>query len=222
MMKKLKVWGKKIGMKNKEIKIRGVEEDILNRIDLRYKREGYKSRNEFLMQKIIEIALEKEEEKIVKKELRKREIVLKLIDFNTKVLAEFLKLNGLSIDDLYTNPNLNIADYEYDFLGKIEKFEDDEKEIIGTEEIKIRNIRSVVLKRIDYLCKKSRFKNRSEFLVNLLENFVIRNEIKDIKIDEEYKTKKFEKILELNTEAINNFIEVCTVDVSKFYDDYFE
>jgi len=209
-------------MKNNEIKIRGVEEDILKRIDLRYKREGYKSRNEFLMQKIIEIALEKEEEKIVKKELRKREAVLKLIDFNTKVLAEFLKLNGLSIDDLYKNPNLNIADYEYDFLDKIEKFADNEKEIIGTEEIKIRNIRSVVLKRIDYLCKKSRFKNRNEFLVNLLENFVIRNEIKDIKIDEEYKTKKFEKILELNTEAINNFIEVCTVDVSEFYDDYFE
>ena len=209
-------------MKNNEIKIRGVEEDILNRIDSRYKREGYKSRNEFLMRKIIEIALEKEEEKIVKEELKKRETILKLIDFNTKVLAEFLKLNGLSIDDLYKNPNLNIEDYEYNFLDKIEKFEDDEKEIIGKEEIKIRNIRSVVLKRIDYLCKKSRFKNRNEFLINLLENFVIRNEIKDIKIDEEYKTKKFEKILELNTEAINNFIEVCEVDISEFYDKYFE
>lgn len=209
-------------MKNKEIKIRGVEEDILRRIDVRYKREGYKSRNEFLMQKIIEIALEKEKEDIIKKELEKREAILKLIDFNTKVLSEFLKSNGLSIDDLYKNPNLKVEDYEYNFLDRIEKFEDDEREIIGTEEIKIRNIRSVVLKRIDYLCKKSRFKNRNEFLINLLENFVIRNEIKDIKIDEEYKTNKFEKILELNTEAINNFIEVCTVDISKFYDDYFE
>lgn len=209
-------------MKRREIKIKGIDDDIIERIDLRYKKEGFKSRNEFLMKKLIEIALEKEEEKIIIKELEKRATILTLIDFNTKVLAEFLKQNGLSIDDLYKNPNLKREDYEYNFLDDIEKFEDDKKEIIGTEEIKIRNVRSVVLKRIDCLYKKSRFKNRNEFLINLLENFVIRNEIKDIKMDEEYKTDRFEKILNLNTEAINKFIEICTVDVSEFYDDYFE
>lgn len=209
-------------MKNKEIKIKGIEDDILERIDLRYKSEGYKSRNEFLMKKLIDIALEKEEEKIARKELEKRETILRLVDYNTKILAEFLKFNGLCVDDLYKNPNLKIEDYEYDFLNDIEKFEDDEKETIGTEEIKIRNVRSVVLKRIDYLYKKSRFKNRNDFLLNLLENFVIRNEIKDIQMDEEYKTNKFEKILDLNIETINTFIRICTLDVSEFYDDYFE
>lgn len=200
------------------ILLRDVDDDILERLDLLYKDKGFKSRNEFLLYKINQIALQEEEERLVDKELRKREAILTLVDSNTKILAEFLKVNGLCVDDLYKNPNLKEDDYKYDFLEDIEDFKDDTKEIVGKEEIKIRNVRSVVLKRIDYLCEKSRFKNRNEFLLNLLEGFVIRNEIRDIKMDEEYKTYKFEKLLDLNIETIRIFMENCLVDVSEFYE----
>lgn len=208
----------KRGIKVSSILLRDIDDDILERVDLLYKDKGYKSRNEFLRYKINQIALQEEEERLVDKELRKRESILTLVDSNTKVLAEFLKVNGLCVDDLYKNPNLKEEDYKYDFLEDIGAFKDDTKEVIGKEEIKIRNVRSVVLKRIDCLFEKSRFKNRNEFLLNLLENFVIRNEIRDIKMDEEYKTYKFEKLLDLNIETIRIFMENCLVDVSQFYE----
>ncbi|HAT4093258.1 TPA: hypothetical protein I9Z34_001762 [Clostridium perfringens] len=195
-------------MKVSYIKISNVDDDIIARIDLRYKKLGYKSRNEFLLRMLKEIALGKEKEKIFYAELKKREVIVNAINYNSKVLAYFLKENGLNIDDLYKSPNLKNNDFEFELLDDFEI----EKDELGIKEIKIKKVKPTILKRLDYLVKKSNFKNRNEFLLDMLENICIRHDIKSFKLDEEYRTNKFEKILELNTEAITKFIEFCFVD----------
>lgn len=203
-------------MKGNYIKISNVDDDIVERIDLRYKKLGFKSRNEFLLYKLKEIALEKEKEEIFYVELKKREKIINIINYNSKVLACFLKENGLNIDDLYRSPNLKNDDFRFEPLNEFEI----EKDEIGTNEIKIKKVKKSILKRLDYLVKKSNFKNRNEFLLDMLENICIRHDIKSFKLDEEYRTDKFKKILELNTEAITTFIEFCFNDfeVEEFYE----
>lgn len=203
-------------MKGNYIKISNVDDDIVERIDLRYKKLGFKSRNEFLLYKLKEIALEKEKEEIFYVELKKREKIINIINYNSKVLACFLKENGLNIDDLYRSPNLKNDDFRFESLNEFEI----EKDEIGTNEIKIKKVKKSILKRLDYLVKKSNFKNRNEFLLDMLENICIRHDIKSFKLDEEYRTDKFKKILELNTEAITTFIEFCFSDfeVEEFYE----
>ncbi|EPB8219297.1 hypothetical protein [Clostridium perfringens] len=203
-------------LKGNFIKISNVDDDIVERIDLRYKKLGYKSRNEFLLHMLKEIALGKEKEKIFYAELKKREVIVNAINYNSKVLAHFLKENGLNIDDLYKSPNLKSDDFEFELLDGFEI----EKDEVGTEEIRIRKVKKSVVKRLDYLFKKSNFKNRNEFLLDMLEGICIRHDIKSFKLDEEYRTNKFEKILELNTEAIIKFIEFCfaNFDMEEFYE----
>lgn len=203
-------------LKGNFIKISNVDDDIVERIDLRYKKLGYKSRNEFLLYMLKEIALGKEKEKIFYAELKKREVIVNAINYNSKVLAYFLKENGLNIDDLYKSPNLKKDDFEFELLDDFEI----EKDELGTEEIRIRRVKRSVLKRLDYLFKKANFKSRNEFLLDILEGICIRHDIKSFKLDEEYRTNKFEKILELNTEAITKFIEFCFADfdMEEFYE----
>lgn len=196
-------------LKGNFIKISNVDDDIVERIDLRYKKLGYKSRNEFLLHMLKEIALGKEKEKIFYAELKKRELIVNAINYNSKVLSYFLKESGLNIDDLYKSPNLKNDDFEFELLDNFEI----EKDEVGTEEIRIRRVKRSVLKRLDYLFKKANFKNRNEFLLDILEGICIRHDIKSFKLDEEYRTNKFEKILELNTEAITKFIEFCFADL---------
>ncbi|WP_283685285.1 hypothetical protein, partial [Clostridium perfringens] len=173
-------------------------------------------RNEFLLHMLKEIALGKEKEKIFYAELKKREVIVNAINYNSKVLAYFLKESGLNIDDLYKSPNLKNDDFEFELLDEFEI----EKDEVGAEEIRIRKVKRSVVKRLDYLFKKSNFKNRNEFLIDMLEGICIRHDIKSFKLDEEYRTNKFEKILELNTEAITKFIEFCFADfdMEEFYE----
>lgn len=84
-------------LKGNFIKISNVDDDIVERIDLRYKKLGYKSRNEFLLHMLKEIALGKEKEKIFYAELKKREVIVNAINYNSKVLAHFLKKMGLTL-----------------------------------------------------------------------------------------------------------------------------
>lgn len=203
-------------MSGNYVMIRDVDDDIVERIDLRYKKLGYKSRNEFLLHILKEIALGKEKEKIFYAELKKREVIVNAINYNSKILAHFLKENGLNIDDLYKSPNLKNDDFEFELLDEFEI----EKDEVGVKEIKIKKVKPTILKRLDYLVKKSNFKNRNEFLLDMLEGICIRHDIKSFKLDEEYRTNKFEKILELNTEAITKFIEFCFADfdMEEFYE----
>ncbi|XZJ60118.1 hypothetical protein ACSXEL_00020 [Clostridium perfringens] len=71
-------------MSEKYVMIKGVDDDIVERIDLRYKKLGYKSRNEFLLHMLKEIALGKEKEKIFYAELKKREVILNAINYIQK------------------------------------------------------------------------------------------------------------------------------------------
>ena len=87
----------------RDLIIRNVPEDVIKKINEQYKKKGFKSREEYLRDRLLYISEEEELLKVDKKYSKILEDVLSKIEDNTKVLNEFLKFNCIVVEEELKN-----------------------------------------------------------------------------------------------------------------------
>ena len=84
----------------KEIKIRNITEEVVERLDRKAKKRGV-SREEFLREQLLLISLDDEIKKVQDRESMMMNKLSKIIDLNTKVISTFMKENCISYEEVF-------------------------------------------------------------------------------------------------------------------------
>ncbi len=84
----------------KEIKIRNIPEEVVERLDRKAKKRGV-SREEFLREQLLLISLDDEIKKVQDRESMMMNKLSKIIDLNTKVISTFMKENCISYEEVF-------------------------------------------------------------------------------------------------------------------------
>ena len=87
----------------RDLIIRNVPEDVIKKINEQYKKKGFKSREEYLRDRLLYISEEEDLLKVNKKYSKILEDVLSKIEDNTIALNEFLKFNCIVVEEELKN-----------------------------------------------------------------------------------------------------------------------
>ncbi|MEF9991287.1 MAG: hypothetical protein RR835_02225 [Peptostreptococcaceae bacterium] len=195
-----------------ELKVRYLKADIVNKIDNLYKQEGYKSRNEFLVKKIEEIAYENE---AIQLETDYENLMNSLIEATkntTQVLSSFIDHYVIDVEEAYSL-NINNTNIKNSIQSKATDLNVKE----DTSRLSIKKVPVNLINRIDEICKE-RDITRDDFLVKYLNQLTYSSSLKLVNEKYEYMAEKVLGVLDFSNRILSLFYEENCIDTSSFYE----
>lgn len=201
----------KVGV-NMDILIRNVNKNVSNKLDILYKQNGYKSRNDFLVKKIEDISFENEKVQLEKDYLNIMSLLTEAIENHTKTLGSFMDHFVIDAEEAY-NIDLNYNSIK----SKLKK--ESVNLHIGEDksEIKVRELPINVITRIDEISKERNI-SRNDFLIKYLSQLTYSNSVKLINEKYEYTIEKVLGLLDFSDRVLALFYEENFIDTSNFYE----
>lgn len=195
-----------------ELKVRYLKADIVNKIDNLYKQEGYKSRNEFLVKKIEEIAYKNE---TIQLETDYENLMNSLIEATkntTQVLSSFIDHYVIDVEEAYSL-NINKTNIKNSIQSKVTNLNIKE----DTSRLNIKKVPISLINRIDEICKE-RDITRDDFLVKYLSQLTYSSSLKLVNEKYEYMAEKVLGVLDFSNRILALFYEENCIDTSNFYE----
>lgn len=201
----------KVGV-NMDILIRNVNKNVSNKLDILYKQNGYKSRNDFLAKKIEDISFENEKVQLEKDYLNVMNLLTEVIKNHTSILGSFMDHFVIDAEEAY-NIDLNYNSIK----SKLKK--ESVNLHIGEDksEIKVRELPINVITRIDEISKERNI-SRNDFLIKYLSQLTYSNSVKLINEKYEYTIEKVLGLLDFSDRVLALFYEENFIDTSNFYE----
>lgn len=195
-----------------DILIRNVDKHISNKIDSLSKQEGYKSRNDFLAEKIEEIAFKNEKNQLEKEYLNVMNLLTEVIKNYTNILGSFMDQFVIDAEEAY-NINLNYNDIKNNLKKESINLHLEEE----TSEIKVRELPINVITKIDEMSKE-RNTSRNDFLIKYLSQLTYSSSVKLVNEKYEYTIEKVLGLLDFSNRVLALFHEENYIDTSDFYE----
>lgn len=195
-----------------DILIRNVNKNVSNKLDILYKQNGYKSRNDFLAKKIEDISFENEKVQLEKDYLNVMNLLTEVIKNHTSILGSFMDHFVIDAEEAY-NIDLNYNSIK----SKLKK--ESVNLHIGEDksEIKVRELPINVITRIDEISKERNI-SRNDFLIKYLSQLTYSNSVKLINEKYEYTIEKVLGLLDFSDRVLALFYEENFIDTSNFYE----
>lgn len=193
-----------------EIKVRYLKTDIVKKIDSLAKQEGYKSRNDFLAQKIEDIAFEGEKVQLEKDYLNVMNLLTEVIKNHTSILGSFMDQFVIDAEEAY-NIDLNYNDIKNNLKVKSINLHTEE----DTSKLILKKVPINIITRIDEICEERNI-NQNEFLIRYLGQLTYSNTVKLVNEKYEYTIEKILGLLDFSNRVLTLFHEENYIDTSNF------
>lgn len=201
----------KVGV-NMDILIRNVNKNVSNKLDILYKQNGYKSRNDFLAKKIEDIAFEGEKVQLEKDYLNVMNLITEVIKNHTSILGSFMDQFVIDAEEAY-NIDLNYNNIKNNLKVKSINLHMEE----DTSKLILKKVPINIITRIDEICEERNI-NQNEFLIRYLGQLTYSNTVKLVNEKYEYTIEKILGLLDFSNRVLTLFHEENYIDTSNFYE----
>lgn len=195
-----------------DILIRNVNKNVSNKLDILYKQNGYKSRNDFLAKKIEDIAFEGEKVQLEKDYLNVMNLLTELIKNHTSILGSFMDQFVIDAEEAYSI-DLNYNNIKNNLKVKSINLHMEE----DTSKLILKKVPINIITRIDEICEERNI-NQNEFLIRYLGQLTYSNTVKLVNEKYEYTIEKILGLLDFSNRVLTLFHEENYIDTSNFYE----